>query len=88
MFWPITIGGYIVQMAAVPMLALTHSWSEAAVLIVLERVGKATRSPPQDTMLAHAGETMGGFGWAFGVDEAMDQAGALVGRPLVAGVLA
>src|SRR6266536_2602964 len=36
-FWPITIFGYIVQMAAVPALALAHSWPAAAALLILER---------------------------------------------------
>jgi len=57
-FWPITIAGYIVQMAAVPLLALTGSWQMPAVLIILERVGKATRNPPRDVMLSHAGKEM------------------------------
>lgn len=88
LFWPITIGGYILQMASVPLLAFAHTWPEAAILIVLERVGKATRNPPRDAMLAHAGQKVGGYGWVFGVHEAMDQSGALVGPLLVAGVLA
>ncbi len=29
-YWPITIGGYVVQMAAVPLLALAGSWQVAA----------------------------------------------------------
>jgi len=45
-YWPITIFGYVVQMASVPALALTGSWPAAAVLIILERVGKAIRNPP------------------------------------------
>ncbi len=88
LFWPITIGGYILQMAAVPLLAFTQTWQQAAVLIILERVGKATRNPPRDAMLAHAGRQVGGYGWVFGVHEAMDQSGALVGPLLVAAVLA
>ena len=87
-FWPITIAGYIVQMAAVPLLALAGSWQIAAVLIILERVGKATRNPPRDVMLSHAGKEMGGYGWAFGVHEALDQFGALCGPLAVAAVLA
>src|SRR6266487_914060 len=87
-FWPITILGYIVQMASVPLLALAGSWQVAALLIILERVGKATRNPPRDVMLSHAGKQMGGYGWAFGVHEALDQSGALFGPLAVAGVLA
>jgi predicted MFS family arabinose efflux permease len=87
-FWPITIAGYIVQMCAVPLLALAGSWQMAAVLIILERVGKATRNPPRDVMLSHAAKEMGGYGWAFGVHEALDQFGALFGPLAVAAVLA
>lgn len=87
-YWPITIFGYVVQMASVPALALTgHLWSAAA-LIILERVGKAIRNPPRDTMLAHAGKQAGGFGWVFGLHEALDQFGAMFGPLLVAAVLA
>jgi predicted MFS family arabinose efflux permease len=87
-FWPITIGGYIVQMAAVPLLALAGSWPVAAGLLILERVGKATRNPPRDVMLSHAGMEMGGYGWAFGLHEGLDQIGALLGPLAMAGILA
>lgn len=86
-FWPITICGYIVQMAAVPALALTDNWPAAAALIILERIGKAVRNPPRDVMLSYAGKRMGGYGWAFGVHEACDQFGAMLGPLLVAVVL-
>ncbi len=86
-FWPITIFGYIIQMASVPLLALAGNWPVAAVLIIIERVGKATRNPPRDVMLSHAAKEMG-YGWGFGVHEALDQSGALVGPLAVAGVLA
>ena len=85
-FWPIAFFGYILQMSAVPLLALARSWQIAAVLILLERVGKAVRNPPRDVMLSHAAKEMG-FGWGFGVHEALDQAGALFGPLLVALVL-
>lgn len=87
-FWPITIVGYVVQMSAVPLLALVHSWQLAAVLIVLERTGKAIRNPPRDVMLASAARRIGGYGWAFGIHEAFDQFGAMVGPLVVAGVIA
>lgn len=86
-YWPISIGGYVVQMSVVPMLALARSWQLAAVLIVLERVGKATRNPPRDAMLSHAAKEMG-YGWAFGLHEALDQFGAMFGPLAVALVLA
>jgi predicted MFS family arabinose efflux permease len=86
-YWPITISGYVVQMAAVPLLALAGSWQVAALLIIAERVGKATRNPPRDAMLSHAAEEMG-YGWGLGVHEALDQFGAMFGPLLVALVLA
>lgn len=86
-YWLITILGYLVQMVAVPMLALAGSWQAAAALMVAERTGKAIRSPPRDVMLSEAGETIG-RGWAFGVNEALDQLGAFVGPITVAAVYA
>jgi Major Facilitator Superfamily len=86
-FWPLTLFGYILQMAAVPALALAGTWPIAAALIVLERVGKAIRNPPRDVMLSHAGREMG-IGWAFGLHEALDQAGALIGPLVLAVILA
>lgn len=86
-FWPMTIFGYFVQMAAVPALALAGNWQVASLLIVLERVGKAIRNPPRDVMLSHAGKEMG-IGWAFGLHEGLDQAGALIGPLVLAFVLA
>jgi predicted MFS family arabinose efflux permease len=87
-YWPIAILGYVVQMSAVPTLALAGSWPVAAALIVLERAGKAIRNPARDVMLSHAGKRLGGYGWAFGLHEGLDQLGALVGPLLVATVLA
>ena len=86
--WPITIFGYVIQMLAVPALALTGNWPTAAALIILERIGKATRNPPRDVMLSHAGSQVGGLGWVFGINETLDQAGAMCGPLVVAAVLA
>lgn len=87
-YWPITIFGYVVQMTSVPALALTSSWPAAAGLIILERVGKAIRNPPRDVMLSYAGKQVGGYGWAFGLHEALDQLGAICGPIAVSIVLA
>jgi predicted MFS family arabinose efflux permease len=86
-FWPIAIFGYLVQMSSVPLLAFVHRWQTAAILIILERIGKAIRNPPRDVMLSHAGHQIG-RGWAFGLHEALDQFGALFGPLLVALILA
>ena len=86
-YWPITIGGYVLQLSVVPLLALAGTWQVAALLIVLERVGRAIRNPPRDAMLSHAAKEMG-YGWGFGLHEALDQFGAMFGPLAVALVLA
>jgi hypothetical protein len=50
-YWLITISGYAVNLLAVPLLALAGHWVAAAVLIVLERAGKAVRTPARDVRL-------------------------------------
>jgi MFS family permease len=80
-YWPITLVGYTLQMAVVPLLALAGNWPVAALLIITERAGRALRNPARDAMLAHAGERLGG-GRAFGVREALDAVGGMIG-PLV-----
>jgi len=82
-FWPITFLGYIIQMASVPLLALAGTWQIAALFIITERIGKAIRNPPRDVMLSHAAKEIG-YGWGFGLHEALDQFGALFGPLLVA----
>src|SRR5438034_11265337 len=86
-FWPITLFGYVVQMSAVPLLALAPTWQIAGLLIVVERIGQAIRNPPRDVMLSHAAKQIG-YGWGFGLHEALDQFGALFGPLVVAAVLA
>lgn len=87
-FWPIMIFGYTLQMISVPSLALVSTWPQAAALIIAERVGRAIRNPARDVMLSNAGSHIGGYGWAFGIHEAFDQCGALLGPLLLAAVFA
>jgi len=86
-YWPITLIGYGLTVVAVPLLALAGHWQLAALLIILERTGKAIRTPARDAMLSHATAEMG-RGWGFGVHEALDQVGATVGALFVAAALA
>jgi len=86
-YWAITIVGYCLNLLAVPLLALTGSWELAAVLIVVERMGRAVRTPARDAMLSHAGSHTG-LGWGFGLHEALDQIGAVLGPLIVAAVIA
>ncbi|MGA9341658.1 MAG: MFS transporter [Rhodanobacteraceae bacterium] len=86
-YWTITIAGYAINLLAVPALALAGNWPVAAALIILERSGKALRTPARDAMLSHAAKGIGGAGWAFGLHEALDSIGAVLGPLIAAGVL-
>ncbi|MBI4528907.1 MAG: MFS transporter [Deltaproteobacteria bacterium] len=85
-YWTVTVAGYVVNMLAVPLLALAGRWEVAAVLMIVERMGKAIRNPPRDAMLSHATKEMG-RGWGFGLHEALDQIGAVLGPLTVTAVL-
>jgi len=85
-YWAVTIIGYILNLFAVPLLALAGNWEIAVVLIVAERMGRALRAPPRDAMLSHAA-TRTGAGWAFGLHEAMDTTGAIIGPLSVSAAL-
>ncbi|RMW99920.1 MFS transporter [Legionella jordanis] len=85
-YWAITIIGYVVNLLAVPSLALAGYWWVAAILMIVERVGKAIRVPSRDAMLSHAGHKIG-MGWGFGLHEALDQIGAMLGPLIIASVL-
>jgi len=79
-YWLITIIGYGL-LISVPLLAVAGRWEIAALFIILERTGKAIRSPGKDAMLSHATKKVG-TGLGFGIHEALDQMGAIIG-PLI-----
>lgn len=76
-YWLLTFIGYGLLLS-IPLLAFAGYWQLAAVLIILERMGKAIRSPARDTMLSYATKEVG-RGWGFAVHEALDQVGAVIG---------
>jgi MFS family permease len=86
-YWATTIVGYAVNLFSVPLLSLTGTWPAAASLVVMERAGRAIRKPAGDAMLSHAGGVIG-HGWAFGLREALDQTGAVLGPLMAAWILA
>lgn len=82
-YWSIVIIGYAINLIAVPLLALTNNWVAASILIIMERFGKAIRTPSRDAMLSLAREKVGS-GWTYGLHESMDQIGAVLGPIIVA----
>ncbi len=81
--WTFTILGYL-MIFSIPLIGLTNSWQIAAIFIVLERIGKAVRTPARDVILSYATKKIG-TGLGFGMHEAMDQIGAIIG-PLLFGL--
>ena len=79
-YWVATFIGYGLILC-IPLLAYTKRWEIAVLLFLLERIGKAIRSPARDTMLSHA-TYQTGRGWGFAMHEALDQVGAVIG-PLI-----
>jgi MFS family permease len=90
--WRLTVVGYAMTAVCVPLLAITPALGAAGVavaslLILLERTGKAVRSPAKSALLARMA-TGTGRGRGFGVHKALDQVGAFSGPLLLAGVTA
>lgn len=84
---PWVIGGYALAALARPLLALAHSWPLLMALRFADRVGKGLRSSPRDALLALT-VTPETRGLAFGFHRSLDNAGAVVGPLLAAGLLA
>src|SRR5881296_2934021 len=84
--WAFAFLGYAVNMLAVPALALATRWPLASGLVVSERIGRGIRKPTVEAMLSYAGRSIGA-GWVFGLNEALDQAGATIGPLLMALIL-
>src|SRR6266542_5342858 len=85
-YWLVILAGYVINMIAVPALALAGNWPMAAALIIAERTGRGIRKPAVDAMVSYAGKSIG-RGWVFGLNEGLDQAGATFGPLIVAFVL-
>ena len=86
-YWPVMIGGYVINMLSVPALALASTPWFAGVLVFTERLGKGARVPARDALLSHAGHELG-HGKAFGLHEFLDQVGAVAGPLVVSAAVA
>jgi MFS family permease len=82
-YWTLAIAGYAINLLAIPLLALVETWQQAALLITIERTGKAIRGPARDLLLSEATGKVG-HGFGFGVHAVMDQTGACAGPLLMA----
>jgi MFS family permease len=79
-YWGLTIAGYALLLS-IPLLALVWDWRIAALLLLVERTGKALRSPARNTILSQAALEVGA-GKGFAIHEILDQVGAIAGPVL------
>jgi MFS family permease len=91
-YWRWMVVGYTLTAVCVPLMALAPALGAAGVvwgsaMVLLERTGKAIRSPAKSVLLAVAARDVG-RGRGFGVHKALDQTGAFLGPLLVAAVVA
>ena len=84
LYWPMTIAGYVLDIIAVPALALVgeHGWVAACALLIVQRMGKAIKKPAKDTLMSFA-SSQEGTGKSFGLQELLDQIGAFLGPVLL-----
>ena len=79
---PIVVGGYFVANAVKPLLALVSSWWQILGIRFADRFAKGVRGTARDVMVADSVDKSK-IGSAYGLIQAMDSAGAIVG-PLLA----
>jgi len=84
-YWGMMFLGYVINLFAVPLIALANNYIIASILIIMERVGRATRIPPRDYVISTLGSEKK-IGSAFAIQNILDQAGAVMG-PLIISVL-
>lgn len=85
-YWLITFVGYVINLFAVPAMALAGSWQVAAALVLAERIGRALRKPTVEAMLSYTTGELG-KGWVYALNTALDEIGATVGPLIIALVL-
>jgi MFS family permease len=78
----IVIAGYALSSIVRPLVAVAASWWQVLAVRFADRVGKGVRGAPRDALLAEVAPP-GMRGRVFGLQRAMDHAGAMVG-PLLA----
>ena len=83
-YWPMVIAGYVIDVLAIPALALVgeNGWIMACALLVIQRMGKAIKKPAKDTVMSFAA-AQEGVGRSFGIQELLDQIGAFLGPVLL-----
>jgi MFS family permease len=79
---PLAVLGYVLTGFFVGLIGFATNWIEVLFYRVLAWIGRGTREPPRDAMLADSVDKRF-YGHAFGFHRAMDTLGAIIG-PLLA----
>ena len=87
-YWPIVIAGYCLELITIPALAFVgeNGWVAACILLVVQKFGKAIKKPAKDTVVSFAA-SQEGAGKAFGLQELLDQFGAVLGPLLLYAIM-
>jgi MFS family permease len=75
---PLTAAGYTLANIVKPLLALTHSWHQVFWIRFGDRAAKGFRAAPRDALIADSVDPAH-RGAAFGLRQALDTAGAIIG---------
>lgn len=84
---PFVVSGYGIAGVARTLIAAATGWWMVLLCRLADRVGKGLRSSPRDAMLGRS-ITKDQRGLAYGLHRAMDNAGAVIGPLVAAGLLA
>ena len=83
---PLVFLGYGLSSLARPIIGLAPSWPAIVLIRFVDRIGKGVRTAPRDTMIANAAPP-GRRGAAFGLHRGFDNAGAVLGPLVAAGLV-
>jgi MFS family permease len=83
---PLVLLGYGLSSLARPLIGLAPSWPTVVLIRFFDRIGKGIRTAPRDTMIANAAPP-GRRGAAFGLHRGFDNAGAVLGPLVAAGLV-
>jgi MFS family permease len=83
---PLILAGYGASCAVRPLMGLAGGWTQVLALRFADRVGKGLRTSPRDALIADV-TTPEQRGRAYGVQRALDHAGAVAGPLLAAALL-
>lgn len=83
---PLVLVGYGLSSLARPLIGLAPGWPTVVLIRFFDRIGKGVRTAPRDTMIANAAPP-GRRGAAFGLHRGFDNAGAVLGPLVAAGLV-